>query len=148
MTALTRTIRRHELVIETLEREPVRCVETLRDYREELTALRRADALLRVEAGTQPTGVEMSETTQVVHKAVEGGGVVRVPDDARVLCVGAQNSRVTVWYTTSGRFDRSQRTLAIIGTGYATEVSHPYYVGTAFVDESVWHVFDSAERAK
>ncbi len=48
---LARTIRRHEIVIDSLLQAPVGCPETLRDYREEVAALIAArDALLVREA--------------------------------------------------------------------------------------------------
>lgn len=48
-TALARTIARHENVIDSLHAAPVRCAETLRDYREEVDALHRALAVLTAE---------------------------------------------------------------------------------------------------
>lgn len=69
---------------------------------------------------------------------------VLMPEDAQILTVGVQGSSIRMWALVDPKAVQNTRYFNVYGTGHP----HPGtgdYIGTAFIDELVFHVFEEKE---
>ncbi len=67
-----------------------------------------------------------------------------VPREAKVVHVGIQKKRITLWIQLDPAENRANRDFQVIATGLAwDDAEHLSYVGTVFDEEHVWHVMES-----
>lgn len=71
---------------------------------------------------------------------------VMMPRGAQVIAAGAQKhepGHVQIWAVVADRQDDlTPREFYVVGTGWKFAEPHAEYVGTAFADPYVWHVFE------
>ena len=70
--------------------------------------------------------------------------LVKLPRSAVPLSVGVQNQALKVWalIDMDANMDTATRKFPVYGTGF--EIHHgDKFMGTVFMDELVWHVFDA-----
>ncbi len=74
-----------------------------------------------------------------------GGGEVNLPDDAKILSVGAQGKSLFLWAEVSPERSEYPRHIEVFGTGhqitYDVGISREF-IGTAFMGPLVWHVYE------
>lgn len=68
---------------------------------------------------------------------------IEVPDGAQFLCVHDQRGEIVVWYRCEPTMPLVTKTISIVSTGHeAGDVDQWRHLGTAFIGEHVWHVFE------
>jgi len=67
---------------------------------------------------------------------------IEMPQGARVLHVGAQQGNVMLWAVADLGKPTEHRRFRVLGTGMELPSTHLGYLGTAFIDVFVWHVFE------
>ena len=82
---------------------------------------------------------------RIVYKqalfSIYGVNEITVPEDSSFLCVHEQGGLVTTWFLCDPSKSVVKRNLYIVGTGQLVP-DNTTYLGTAFVGEYVWHVFE------
>lgn len=71
--------------------------------------------------------------------------IFEIPGGGRVLSVGVQGTKIVMWVMVRPDQLTQTRRFEIIGTGNPIEVDNGIereFIGTAQVDEFVWHVFE------
>jgi len=75
------------------------------------------------------------------------GVTVELPSVSKPLCVGVQDGKIMIWIEldTANFLPKIHREFEVFGTGHDMRqdmgVSRTY-VGTAFIDEFVWHIYE------
>jgi hypothetical protein len=72
---------------------------------------------------------------------------VTLPAGAEVLCAHAQFGNVCIWFRCDPMAAKEPRTFAICGTGGPAPDEDGRYIGTVFLGEFVWHVFERIDAA-
>lgn len=69
---------------------------------------------------------------------------IQLPADAKILCVHEQDGNPHVWVEIDLDKQSIERVLFIIGTGWRGNhiEDNDVYLGTAFCDGLVWHVYE------
>jgi hypothetical protein len=81
------------------------------------------------------------------HFTIEDATVLEMPRGAKILEVGANLGKATLWALVDPSADRVSRTIRVRGTGHPiAEELEPLYVGTVLMPPFVWHIFDAGEK--
>ena len=75
----------------------------------------------------------------VIDQAIE------MPSGSRILVVGQQHDMPVLWVQVDTDAKPCHRVFVVIGTGHhvpSSDSGVPAYVGTAFCDPFVWHVYE------
>lgn len=69
---------------------------------------------------------------------------LRLPADAKMLCVGVQNGEPQLWVLLDKEAPLVSRSIRVYGTGHPMDDSPRLYIGTFFLDDAalVFHVFE------
>jgi hypothetical protein len=70
---------------------------------------------------------------------------ITMPSYAKLLHVGVQLGRLTVWALVDPEEKMVKRTIRIFGTGHPIPEDEIGYVGTVIQGMFVWHIFDAGE---
>ena len=70
---------------------------------------------------------------------------ITMPLGAEILTVQPQHNIICLWVKCNPTAPQVTRKIAIHGTGNTCEEDNGIYIGTAFLDYFVWHVFDLGE---
>lgn len=76
------------------------------------------------------------EILQVNHNAVS------MPKGAKLLTVGYQCGQLCVWAEVDPTAPQETRALLVTGTGWDIEDEFVEYIGTAFIEAYVFHVYE------
>ena len=74
-----------------------------------------------------------------------GGGEVNLPDDAKILSVGAQGKSLFLWAEVSPERSEYPRHIEVFGTAHQITCDvgiSREFIGTAFMGPLVWHVYE------
>lgn len=71
--------------------------------------------------------------------------VIQMPAGAQILHVGQQQRNLCLWAMVDPQFPCEDRTIEIVGTGNPMASRRRKYLGTAWIDPFVWHVFELLE---
>jgi hypothetical protein len=73
---------------------------------------------------------------------------VAMPAYARILHVGEQRGFLCMWAELDNQSELEVRTFHVRGTGNPFTGEEGTYIGTAQVGPYVWHVYETARRAR
>ena len=90
------------------------------------------------------------KTVWKIELGVTGEEKVLIPMGYTVLRVGSQGDKICLWCLVDNENEKEEEVFKIFGTGHLVEDGEHYlnYIGTAFINEFVWHVFHSFRNIK
>jgi len=82
---------------------------------------------------------------KTIHKypLTEKKTELELPEGSTVVCVHEQHGVPTLWIEMNLNVNAPMKktTFEIVGTGRLLKHGNEQYIGTAFIDEFVWHVY-------
>lgn len=70
-------------------------------------------------------------------------GVLEMPMCAEVLSVAFQGQKLMMWALVDIEVDTTKRYFIVRGTGHNIRLNNLHFIGTAFIDALVFHVFEN-----
>ena len=74
--------------------------------------------------------------------AIADSQAIKVPGEAKILCVQLQMDTLTLWAQVDPNNIPSTRTIEVFGTGHPMDDGCRSYIGTVQEGSLVWHVFE------
>ena len=74
--------------------------------------------------------------------------IINIHKGAKILSTGVQNRQIMIWAMVDPKAPLVKRLLVMYGTGHTMAKEHVDFpfVGTVFIDEFVFHIFDGGEK--
>lgn len=70
---------------------------------------------------------------------------VQMPQGAKVLSVGMQGLKLCIWAIVDTDVPNEGRLFSVYGTGFKISPQNLQFVGTTFMGNYVWHLFEGKE---
>ena len=70
---------------------------------------------------------------------------ILMPEYAVVLAANAQDEKPVIWVEVDPGTPLKLRHIEIFGTGHPIDNSNRFYIGTVFIGNFVWHVYEKYE---
>lgn len=81
---------------------------------------------------------------KTIHKyELYPSGPRSMPKDAKILTVAAQDDRLFLWAEVDPDEKAEIRYFEVYGTGHDLTENEKAYIGTVFMGEFVWHVYET-----